>query len=135
MRPENLCSKHLLIQNSIHNGLDPHLRNSNHKNGGSYRFINKDGKGNEFAFHGVYHEVTAPERIIGTFEYEGLPGKGRVSLEITTFEELPEGRTKLTAQDVFISRRPRRNAKRHGRRSHDSYDRLEELLAKMKSKH
>jgi len=45
------------------------------KNGGSYRFINKDEKGNEFAFHGVYYEVTAPERIIGTFEYEGLPRK------------------------------------------------------------
>jgi hypothetical protein len=59
------------------------------KNGGSYRFINEDGKGNKFAFHGVYHEVLSPERIIGTFEYEGLPGKGHVSLEITKLEELP----------------------------------------------
>jgi len=30
------------------------------KNGGSYRFINEDEKGNKFAFHGVYHEVLAP---------------------------------------------------------------------------
>lgn len=35
------------------------------KNGGSYRFINEDEKGNKFAFHGVYHEVLEPERIIG----------------------------------------------------------------------
>ncbi len=65
------------------------------KNGGSNRFINKDEKGNEFAFHGVYHEVTAPKRIIGTFEFEGLPEKRHVSLEATTFEELP----KCTNQD------------------------------------
>ncbi len=73
------------------------------RNGGSYRFINEDEKGNKFAFHGVYHEVLEPERIIGTFEFEGLPEKGHVSLEITKFEELPGGRTKLTTQDVFMS--------------------------------
>jgi uncharacterized protein YndB with AHSA1/START domain len=89
------------------------------KNGGGYRFINEDEKGNKFAFHGIYHEVLAPERIIGTFEYEGLPEKGHVSLEITKFEELPEGRTKLTYSRRFhVSRRPRWNdPKRHGRRS------------------
>jgi len=106
------------------------------KNGGSYRFINKDEKGNEFAFHGVYHEVTAPERIIGTFEYEGLPEKGHVSLEVTTFEELPDGRTKLTTQDVFMSVADRDGMLQSGMEEgvNESYDRLEELLAKMKSK-
>ena len=73
------------------------------KNGGSYRFINEDEEGNKFAFHGVYHEVLAPERIIGTFEYEGLQEKGHVTLEITKFEELPEKRTKLIAQDIFMT--------------------------------
>ncbi len=106
------------------------------KNGGNYRFINKDEKGNEFAFHGVYHEVTAPERIIGTFEYEGLPEKGHVSLEVTTFEELPDGRTKLTTQDVFMSVADRDGMLQSGMEEgvNESYDRLEELLAKMKSK-
>jgi uncharacterized protein YndB with AHSA1/START domain len=46
------------------------------KNGGSWLYIHKDQDGNEYAFHGVYHEVTAPERIIQTFEFEGLPEKG-----------------------------------------------------------
>jgi len=106
------------------------------KNGGSYRFINKDEKGNEFAFHGVYHEVTAPERIIGTFEYEGLPEKGHVGLEVTTFEELPDGRTKLTTQDVFMSVADRDGMLQSGMEEgvNESYDRLEELLAKLKSK-
>jgi uncharacterized protein YndB with AHSA1/START domain len=107
------------------------------KNGGSYRFINEDEKGNKFAFHGVYHEVLAPERIIGTFEYEGLPEKGHVSLEITKFEELPGGRTKLTTQDVFMSVADRDGMVQSGMEEgvNDSYDRLEELLATMKSKH
>lgn len=104
------------------------------KNGGSWRFINKDEKGNEFGFHGVYHEVLAPERIIGTFEFEGLPEKGHVSLEIVMFEELPGGRTKLTSKDVFLSVTDRDAMWQSGMEEgiNDSYDRLEELLAKMK---
>jgi uncharacterized protein YndB with AHSA1/START domain len=106
------------------------------KNGGSYRFINEDENGNKFAFHGVYHEVLYPERIILTFEYEGLPEKGHVSLEITKFEELPNRRTKLTTQDVFMSVADRDAMLQSGMEEgvDDSYDRLEELLAKMKSK-
>lgn len=106
------------------------------KNGGSYRFINEDEKGNKFAFHGVYHEVLEPERIIGTFEFEGLPEKGHVSLEITKFEELTKGRTKLTTQDVFMSVADRDGMVQSGMEEgvNDSYDRLEELLARMSSK-
>ena len=106
------------------------------RNGGSYRFINEDEKGNKFAFHGVYHEVLEPERIIGTFEFEGLPEKGHVSLEITKFEELPGGRTKLTTQDVFMSVAHRDEMVQSGMEEgvNDSYDRLEELLAAMQSK-
>jgi uncharacterized protein YndB with AHSA1/START domain len=106
------------------------------KDGGSYRFINKDEKGNKFAFHGVYHEFLAPERIIGTFEFEGLPEKGHVSLEITKFEELPGGRTKLTTQDVFMSVADRDGMVQSGMEEgvNDSYDRLEELLVTIKSK-
>ena len=106
------------------------------KNGGSYRFINEDQKGNKFAFHGVYHEVLAPERIIGTFEFEGLPEKGHVSLEIVKFEELPGSRTKLTTQDVFMSVADRDGMLQSGMEEgvNDSYDRLEELLTTMKSK-
>ena len=65
--------------------------------GGSWRYIHKDQHGNEFGFHGVNHEVLAPERIIGTFEYEGLPEAGHVVLETVKFEELPGGRTRVTA--------------------------------------
>ncbi|HRN68901.1 MAG TPA: SRPBCC domain-containing protein, partial [Promineifilum sp.] len=30
--------------------------------GGSWRFLNYDPEGNVYAFHGVYHDVVAPER-------------------------------------------------------------------------
>src|SRR5260221_109401 len=43
------------------------------KPGGQWRVIQKDPQGNEFAFHGVYHEVVSPELIVRTFEYEGMP--------------------------------------------------------------
>ncbi len=104
------------------------------KNGGSWRYIHKDKDGNEYAFHGVYHEVTAPERIIDTFEFEGLPEKGHVILETARFEALPGDRTKLTSQAVFQSVADRDGMLQSGmeRGVDDSYDRLDELLEKMR---
>src|SRR6266576_878291 len=31
--------------------------------GGQWRFINRDAQGTTYAFHGVYHEVLAPQRV------------------------------------------------------------------------
>ncbi len=104
------------------------------RNGGSWRYIHKDPDGNEYAFHGVNHEITAPERIIGTFEFEGLPEKGHVVLETARFEELPDNRTKLTSQSVFQSVEDRDGMLQSDMEEgvNDSYDRLAELLEKMK---
>jgi hypothetical protein len=49
------------------------------RSGGSWRYVQTDKDGNEYGFHGVNHDVTPPERIIQTFEYEGLPESGHVS--------------------------------------------------------
>ncbi len=101
--------------------------------GGQWRFINRDAEGNEYAFHGVYHEVLAPSRVIDTFEFEGLPETGHVVLETIKFEDLPGGRTRLIAQSVFQSVADRDGALQSGMESgvNDTYDRLEELLKKM----
>jgi uncharacterized protein YndB with AHSA1/START domain len=32
-------------------------------NGGPWRYIHRDEDGNEYAFHGLHHEVTRPERL------------------------------------------------------------------------
>src|SRR5713226_2176517 len=61
------------------------------RTGGMWRYVSRDKAGHEYGFHGVNHEVLAPERIIDTFEFEGLPEKGHVSLQTARFMELPGG--------------------------------------------
>ncbi len=73
------------------------------RSGGAYRYIHTDPKGNSYAFNGVIHEISFPERVIQTFEFEGLPERGHVSLDTALFESLPDGRTKVTMQSVFRS--------------------------------
>ncbi len=101
--------------------------------GGQWRFIQRNAEGNEFAFHGVYHEVLAPERIIDTFEFEGLPETGHVTLETMKFEALPGGRTRFTTQSVFQSLADRDGMLQSGMELgiNDSYERIDELLKKM----
>jgi uncharacterized protein YndB with AHSA1/START domain len=98
--------------------------------GGRWRFIQKDKDGNEFGFHGVNHDVTAPERIIATFEFEGLPESGHVILETTRFESLPGGRTRVTTQSVYQSVQDRDGMVAAGMESGvvDGFERLDEIL-------
>lgn len=100
------------------------------KPGGQWRVIQKDPQGNEFAFHGVYHEVISPELIVRTFEYEGVPH--HVMLETVTFEEV-NGKTKLTTQSVFQSVADRDGMVNAGMRSSadEVMDRLAAVLAKI----
>ena len=101
--------------------------------GGQWRFLNRDAQGNAYGFHGVYHEVLAPERIIDTFEFEGLPETGHVTLETMKLEPLPGGRTRLTVQSVFQSVADRDGMLQSGMEEglNETYDRLAELLKKM----
>lgn len=100
--------------------------------GGSWRFVHITKDGHEFGFHGVCHEQTAPERLIRTFEFEGLPEKGHVVLETALFEALPNGRTKLTVQSVFQSVQDRDGMVRSGMEDGvmDAHKLLDELFEK-----
>ena len=104
------------------------------KSGGYYRYCHTDEKGNEYWFHGVIHEVTAPERIIQTFEFEGLPEKGHVAMETARLEALPGNRTRLTTQSLFQSVSDRDGMVMSGmeRGVRDSHDRLDELFQSQK---
>ena len=101
-------------------------------NGGRYRYIHKDKDGNEFGFHGVFHELSE-ELMIQTFEFEGLPERGHVVLDTMRLEELPGGRTRATIQSVYQSVSDRdgmvQSGMEHG--VNEGYERLDELLAKM----
>lgn len=70
------------------------------RTGGAYRYIHAR-EGEEFGFHGSFHEVRAPELIVQTFTFEGWPDG--VALERLTLEELPGGRTRLTATSLTDS--------------------------------
>ncbi|HKF18474.1 MAG TPA: SRPBCC family protein [Candidatus Dormibacteraeota bacterium] len=96
--------------------------------GGRWRYVQRDPQGNEHAFHGVYHDIAAPERLVLTFEYEGVPG--HVMLDTVTLEEL-DGKTRLTDQSVFQSVADRDGMVQSGMGSGatEMMDRLEELLA------
>lgn len=97
--------------------------------GGSWRVIQSDSEGNEYSFHGVFHEVIEPERITWTFEYEAMPG--HVSLETVTFEER-DGKTKVTTKSIFQSVEDRDGAIESGMTEGvaESNERLTEILAK-----
>jgi uncharacterized protein YndB with AHSA1/START domain len=95
--------------------------------GGTWRFVQRDPDGNKFAFNGVYHSIVPPERVVDTFEFEGMPG--HVLLETVTFEE-HEGKTKLTNRSVFQTVEDRNGALQSGMEAGaaETMDRLGELL-------
>jgi len=100
--------------------------------GGRYRYIHKDQNGNEFGFHGVFHEISE-ELMIQTFEFEGLPESGHVTLDTMRLEKLPGDRTRVTIQSLFQSVSDRdgmvQAGMEHGMK--EGYERLDELLEKM----
>ncbi len=100
--------------------------------GGRYRYIHKDKDGNEFGFHGCFHEISE-DLMIQTFEFEGLPEKGHVTLDSMRLESLPGDRTRLTIQSLFRSVEDRdgmvQAGMEHGVR--EGYERLDEILNRM----
>ena len=100
--------------------------------GGSYSYTH-ERDGHKYSFFGVTHEVHAPERIVGTFEFDGLPERGHVILGITSFEELPDGRSRVVHQSVFRSVADRDGMVRSGMEGgvSDGYEKLDQLVAKL----
>lgn len=97
------------------------------RTGGSYRYVHAS-EGDEFAFHGCFHDVRPSELIVQTFTFEGFP-EG-VSLETMTLEDLG-GRTRLRGTSVFFSREARDMLISSGMESGvvQGYEQLDELLA------
>jgi uncharacterized protein YndB with AHSA1/START domain len=100
--------------------------------GGAWRFINR-GPDGEHGFKGQYREIVPPERIVQTFEWEGLPG--HVSVETLILEEI-DGKTRMTATSVFDTKEDRDGMFESGAESgaRETWDRLTEVLAELKRK-
>ncbi len=95
--------------------------------GGSWRYVQTDPEGNEYGFHGVFHEITPGVRAVQTFEFEGMPG--HVTLDTLNFEDLG-GRTRLHGQSAFQSLEDRDGMVAQGMEvgMAEGYDRLEALI-------
>ncbi len=101
------------------------------RSGGSWRFVQRAPDGGVHAFHGVYHEVSAPDRLVYTFEYEGMPG--HVMLETVVFEDMG-GKTRVVVGGAFQSAADRDGMIASGMQegAEESNQRLDELLAELK---
>ncbi|MGE0600396.1 MAG: SRPBCC family protein [Dehalococcoidia bacterium] len=95
--------------------------------GGKWRFVERQANGEEYGFHGEFREVTPPDRIVWTFEFEGAPGN--VAVETVTFTEA-DGVTTLRTISVADSKEARDAMLQSGMEegANESLDRLEELL-------
>jgi uncharacterized protein YndB with AHSA1/START domain len=102
------------------------------RDGGQWRYVHADHEGNTYAFHGVFHGDPSPEAIVQTFEFEGAPG--HVKLDTTTLEQR-DGTTLVRTVSAFPSVQDRDAMIASGmeRGTHDSAERLEELLARLQA--
>jgi uncharacterized protein YndB with AHSA1/START domain len=99
------------------------------RTGGSYRYLHVSD-GDEYGFHGCFHEVRPSEMIVQTFTYEGFPDG--VALEKLVLEDLGEGRTRLVATSLVDSFEQRDAFVASGMEDgvREGYERLDELLAR-----
>ena len=105
--------------------MEPHV-------GGKWRFANIADDGGEHWFRGEYREIVPNERVVQTFEYEPFPGE---SVETMTLEDLGNGRTLVRVRAVYPSKEAADAMLADGgmeEGANETYDRLEELLAKRK---
>ncbi|MBS1240585.1 MAG: Activator of Hsp90 ATPase 1 family protein [Gemmatimonadetes bacterium] len=96
--------------------------------GGHWRFVEHAPGGLE-GFEGRYREVTPPERLVQTFEWDGMPGY--VAIETTTFEDLGDGRTRVVTLSLFHTTEERDGMLSSGMEEglNQSYAALDRLLA------
>jgi uncharacterized protein YndB with AHSA1/START domain len=110
-------------------GYDMEIETYDLRTGGRYRYLHTNPAGDEFAFNGVFHVVRPNEFVIQTFEFEGVPDV--VSLESLRFEDLGNGRTRLTGHSTYPSLEARDGMAASGMEKgvSEGYERLDELLA------
>jgi uncharacterized protein YndB with AHSA1/START domain len=101
------------------------------KPGGHWRFVEHSNDG-QHGFEGRFAEVTPPERVVQTFEWDGMPG--HVALETMTLEDLGDGRTKVVTTSLFHTTQDRDGMLQSGMEGglNESYAALDRVLATMR---
>jgi uncharacterized protein YndB with AHSA1/START domain len=98
--------------------------------GGHWRYV-EHGPDGVHGFEGRYREVTPPERLVHTFEWDGMPA--HVAVETVQLEDLGEGRTKVVNTSLFHTTEERDGMLSSGMEEglNQSYAALDALLARM----
>ena len=98
--------------------------------GGHWRFVEHGPEG-VHGFEGRFREVTPPERVVQTFEWDGMPAY--VIIETAVLEDLGDGRTRLVNTSLFHTTEERDGMLQSGMEGglNESYEALDRLLAKL----
>jgi uncharacterized protein YndB with AHSA1/START domain len=131
--PEKVFRAHtdpdVFIQWNGPNGMEMRIDRFECRTGGSYRYVmSQDGE--DYGFNGCFHEVRPNELIVQTFAFEGMPDG--VALEKLLFEDLGNGRTRLTCTSLVDSFEGRDGFVASGMATGviEGYERLDEILAR-----
>jgi uncharacterized protein YndB with AHSA1/START domain len=81
-------------------GVEMRIDHYDCRTGGAYRYLIRS-HGEEYGFRGCFHDVRPGELIVQTFTFEGVPDG--VALEKIVFEDVGDGRTRLTATSLVDS--------------------------------
>jgi len=98
--------------------------------GGKYRYVEHAEDGENYAFRGEFREISPPERLVQTFEFEGMPG--HILVETLVFTE-EGGKTTIIGTSVFDSVEDRDGMLQSGMAegAQQSYQALERYLKTM----
>lgn len=98
--------------------------------GGHWRFV-EHGPDGVHGFEGRFREVTPPERVVQTFEWDGMPAY--VIIETAVLEDLGDGRTRFVNTSLFHTTDERDGFLQSGMEDglNESYAALDRLLAKL----
>jgi uncharacterized protein YndB with AHSA1/START domain len=99
--------------------------------GGHWRFVEYSDQGVN-GFEGRFREIRPKDRVVQTFEWDGMPGY--VVLETAEFTELGDGRTKFVTTSLFFTTEERDGMLQSGMEEglNQSYIALDRLLEKLR---
>ncbi|WP_328406550.1 SRPBCC family protein [Nocardia sp. NBC_00403] len=99
------------------------------RKGGHYRFV-QHSDGEVHGFEGRFREITPMERIVQSFEWDGMPA--HIAIDSATFVDLGDGRTKVVTVSQYHTSQERDGMLQSGMETglNASYRALDALLAK-----
>jgi uncharacterized protein YndB with AHSA1/START domain len=98
--------------------------------GGHWRFVEHTDHG-DHGFEGRFREIVPGERVVLTFEWDGMPAY--VIVNSMTLADAGDGRTRLTASSLFHTKDERDGFLKSGMEGgmNESYAALDRVLATM----